>query len=155
MKQLSFIFLFTLAAGLFSAQGQCRGCSKNCTDSQCSDKQTAELTGSVLYGSAKETSEVKACYFHATRRCVTCQAVEAVTKEALKEYYGEKVPFQSIDNDKDGQNLLIKKFKISGPTLLIVKGDKMINLTQEAFMNARTNPDKLKTKIKSAIDSMQ
>lgn len=151
MKQLAFIFLFTFAAGLFSAQAQCNGCSKTCVGSGCGDKQTAELT----YGAAKETCGVKAYYFHATRRCVTCQAVEAVTKEALKQYYGEKVSFQSIDNDKDGQNPLIKKFKVSGQTLLIIKGDQIVNLTQDAFMNARTNPDKLKAKIKSTIDSMQ
>jgi len=143
MKQLIFIFIFAMLGSLVSARAQC--CSK----------AVAELTESVSFGAEKETSGVKAYYFHATRRCATCQAVEAVTKEALKEYYGEKVTFQSINQDEDSKNPLIKKFRVSGQALLIVKGDKVVNLTNEAFLNARTNPDKLKAKIKSTIDLMQ
>ena len=38
---------------------------------------------------------VEVYYFHATKRCVTCEAVEAVTKEALKEYYGDKIKIKA------------------------------------------------------------
>jgi hypothetical protein len=49
---------------------------------------------------------------------------------------------------------LIEKYKVGGQTLLIIKGDKVVNITNDAFMNARTNPDKLKAKIKLTVDSM-
>lgn len=103
---------------------------------------------------AKSITNVKTYYFHATRRCETCQAVETVAKEAIKEYYGNKVAFTSINRDDEKDNPMIKKYKVSGQTLLIIKGDKVVNLTNYAFMNARTNPDKLKAKIKATIDSM-
>ena len=74
--------------------------------------------------------------------------------EAIKEYYGNKVSFVIINREEEKNNLLIKKHKISGQTLLIICGEKVVNLTNEAFLNARTNPDKLKIKIKSTIDSM-
>ncbi|HZJ80456.1 MAG TPA: nitrophenyl compound nitroreductase subunit ArsF family protein [Dysgonamonadaceae bacterium] len=102
----------------------------------------------------KETDEVKAYYFHATRRCATCQAVEDVSKEAIKEYYGEKITFESINRDEEKDNSLMNKYKVSGQTLLIVKGNNKVDLTNYAFLNARTNPDKFKSKLKSTIDSM-
>lgn len=97
---------------------------------------------------------VEVYYFHATNRCVTCEAVEAVTKEALKQYYGNKIALKSINSEVDKSNPLIKKHKVSGQTLLVLKGDKAENLTNFAFMNARTNPDKLKEKIKETVDKM-
>ncbi|MFY9151658.1 MAG: nitrophenyl compound nitroreductase subunit ArsF family protein [Prolixibacteraceae bacterium] len=97
---------------------------------------------------------VEVYYFHATNRCVTCEAVEAVTKEALKQFYGDQIVLKSINREEDKTNPLIKKHKIAGQTLLILKGDKAENLTNFAFMNARTNPDKLKKKIKETIEKM-
>lgn len=141
MKQLILISVFTLLVGTISASAQCCGA------------KVADLANPASVDQTDEAG-VKAYYFHATRRCVTCQAVETVTKEALKEYYGGKVIFQSIDRDEDSKNPLIKKYKVNGQTLLIVKGDKTVNLTNDAFLNARTNPDKLKAKIKSTIDPM-
>jgi hypothetical protein len=98
---------------------------------------------------------VEVYYFHSTNRCVTCMAVEEVTKEALKQYYGDQITLKSINSDEDKTNPLIKKHKIAGQTLLILKGNKAENLTSFAFMNARTNPDKLKSKIKETIDKME
>jgi len=80
--------------------------------------------------------------------------VEAVTKEAIKEYYGDKVTFESINREEEKDNPLVAKYKISGQTLLIINGDKKVDLTNNAFLNARTNPDKLKSKLKSTIDAM-
>ncbi|HBL74080.1 MAG: hypothetical protein A2W90_12795 [Bacteroidetes bacterium GWF2_42_66] len=120
-----------------------------------SKNQTDKSSVIVMNANNDDASAVKAYYFHATRRCATCQAVEAVTKEALKEYYGDQVSFQSINREEDSKNPLIEKYKISGQTLLIIKGDKVINLTNEAFLNARIKPDKFKAKLKSTIDSIK
>lgn len=97
---------------------------------------------------------VKVYYFHATARCATCMAVEDVTTKALKEFYGKKVPFESINREKDKDNPLIAKHKVVGQTLLVVSGDQAINLTNDAFLNARTKPEKLKEKLKSTIDPL-
>ena len=37
-----------------------------------------------------KATDVQVFYFHATRRCETCQAVENVSKEAIKEYRFKK-----------------------------------------------------------------
>jgi hypothetical protein len=128
----------------------------NTRQAQCCTKATpsCEANKTITTQAAQLNTDVQAYYFHATRRCATCQAVESVTKESITEYYGDKVVFTSINNEKEKENPMIKKYKVSGQTLLIIKGDKVVNLTNEAFMNARTNPDKLKAKIKATIDSM-
>lgn len=123
---------------------------------QFSNSALAENSTSTKVASAEiqKSSDVKAYYFHATRRCVTCEAVEKVSKQAIKEYYGDKVTFESINREKEKDNPLVAKYKISGTTLLIVNGDKKVDVTNDAFLNALTKPDKLKSKLKSTIDSM-
>lgn len=117
-------------------------------------KPCDETKASACAQNAKDVTGVTAYYFHATRRCATCQAVEDVTKEVLKDAFDSKIPFTSIDREQDKKNALLKKYKISGQTLLIIKGDKVVNLTNEAFLYARTDPDKFKEKLKSTIESM-
>ena len=106
------------------------------------------------YKANLNSKDVKVYYFHATARCATCKAVEAVTQKTLKDSYGDKIPFASIDREKEKDNPLIKKYKVSGQTLIVVSGDKVVDLTNDAFLNARTKPEKLTSKIKSTIDKM-
>jgi len=123
---------------------------------QCCKASTANKSSGTKVNCCEnqKSNDVKVYYFHATRRCVTCQAVEAVSKKAIKEYYGDKVIFESINGEKAQNKKLVAKYKISGTALLVVNGDKIMNLTNDAFLNARNNPDKLKSKLKSTIDSM-
>jgi len=101
-----------------------------------------------------EQEAVEVYYFHLTRRCITCNAIESVTKKALTEYYGDKVQFFSYNLDKPDSKNIARKFKVSGQTLLIVGGKERINITNEGFMHARNSPDKLKEIIKSKIDPL-
>ena len=93
-------------------------------------------------------NKVDAYYFHNTSRCVTCKAVEAEAKADLESLYGKLVTFTALNLEEDSTNPIAEKLKISGQTLLIVKGDQKINLTNEGFMYARTNPAKFKKIIK-------
>lgn len=146
MKKLISTLSFILFIGVIATFAQC--CNGATAENSSSTKAT------VCCAETQKKGEVKAYYFHATRRCVTCEAVEKVSKEAIKEYYGDKVSFESINGEKERTNPLVEKYKISGTALLIVNGDKTVNLTNDAFMNARNNPAKLKSKLKSTIDSM-
>ena len=98
---------------------------------------------------------VEVYYFHATNRCVTCQAVEDVTREALKQNYGNQIQLKSINSDEESSKPLLKKYKVAGQSLLILKGNKIEDLTSFAFLNARTKPEQLKEKIKKTIDKME
>ena len=115
------------------------------------DAQNGEKENSVIIS---EQKAVEVYYFHLSRRCITCNAIESVTKQALEEYYGEKVQFFSYNLDKPDSKNIARKFQVSGQTLLIVGGKERINLTNEGFMHARNSPDKLKEIIKSKIDPL-
>ena len=115
---------------------------------------TAQSQNNNAQASIKTNSNVEVYYFHMTRRCLTCQAVEKVTKDALTEYYGNKVRFAEYNLEEEAGEEKGKDLEVSGQTLLIVSGYTKINLTNEAFMYARSNPDKLKQLIKEKVDGL-
>jgi len=100
------------------------------------------------------SDNVEVYYFHYTRRCLTCQAVETVSGEAVKELFGDRVPFLEINLDEEDGKDKAKELGISSQALLIVNGDKKINITNEGFLNARSNPAKLKQIISDHITPM-
>lgn len=100
------------------------------------------------------TGEVEVYYFHYTRRCVTCQSVENVSREAVAELYGNNVVFSDFNLEEEKGMQVGEQLGVSGQTLLIVSGNTKINITNEGFLNARSNPDKLKQIIKEKIDPL-
>lgn len=108
---------------------------------------------------AADSGKVEAYYFHFTSRCVTCKTVEAQAKEDLEKLYPEqfkagKITFQAINLDDASSTAIAEKLKVSGQSLLLVKGSKQINITNEGFMYARSNPDKFKEIIKEKVDGL-
>jgi hypothetical protein len=100
------------------------------------------------------SQKVEVFYFHYTRRCATCVAVENVSREAVAELYGEKVSFEEFNLDEEKGKEKGVEFEVPGQSLLIVAGDTKIDITNEGFMNARINPEKLKAIIKEKIDPL-
>jgi hypothetical protein len=123
---------------------------------------TVTLFGSSCSGNTEEkqsqqqdnTGEVEVYYFHNTRRCATCKAVERETEKALKELYGDKVRFLTYNLEEAEGEKKAEEIGISGQTLIIVSGETRINITTEAFMNARYKPSELKKIIKESIDPL-
>lgn len=119
-------------------------------NSQPKEKQEASL---------EISEDIQVFYFHNTKRCETCNAVEDETKVALEMFYGEKmkegsIDFTSLNLEEDEGKSMAEALQVSGQTLLIVKGESHINLTNEGFLNARTNPTKFHEIIKTQIDKL-
>ena len=100
------------------------------------------------------SDKVEAYYFHFSSRCVTCKTVEAEAKADIESLYGGKVTFHAVNLDDESSKALAEKLQIAGQTLLIVKGDTKINITNEGFMYARNNPEKFKLVIKEKVDGL-
>lgn len=123
---------------------------------------TIIMFGSSCSGNAGEkqsrqqdsNGEVEVYYFHNTRRCATCKAVEQESEKALKELYGDKVRFLTYNLEEAEGEQKADELGISGQTLIIVNGETKINITTEAFMNARYKPSELKKIIKESIDPL-
>ncbi len=121
-------------------------------DACCSSAKEELVEETPCCDKSQEEVQMTAYYFHATRRCATCQAVEKVSKEYIEANYEGIVNFISINREENQNKELVEKYEIAGQTLLIVFGDEVVNLTTDAFMNARSNPEKLEEIIKNTID---
>jgi hypothetical protein len=107
----------------------------------------------------KSSGKIEAYYFHFTSRCTTCKTIEASTKENLETLYPNLVKqglitFQSINLEEASGETLAKRLGVSGQTLLLVKGDEKINLTNEGFMYAVVKPGKFKEIINEKVDGL-
>jgi hypothetical protein len=139
MKKL---LLITFAIAIFAGNYAC--------NAQTTNKEEAK---------SSVAQRVDVYYFHSTRRCVTCNAVEAEAKKALETLYPEQlkngtISFASINLDEAENKPLAQKCKAAGTALIVISGEKRTDLTSQGFMNARSNPDKLKEEIKKAIDPL-
>ncbi|MCB0807578.1 MAG: thioredoxin [Bacteroidales bacterium] len=114
---------------------------------------------------AQETNEesLTVYYFHNTRRCATCNAIEEKTKETLENnFHGMmekgKIKFVVLNAEEDENEAIVEKYEIWGSSLLLVKksdgNERVENLTDFAFANARTNPDKFVTGLQAEIEKM-
>ena len=112
------------------------------------------FTPVLAFSQTSNSAKIEAYYFHNATRCNTCRTVEAEAKADLKELYGEKVTFQALNLEEKSTDAIAEKLKVSGQTLLVVKGDKQINLTNEGFLYAVTNPEKFKKIIKEKVDPL-
>ena len=135
MKIFNFFVVFFIIAGFHAS---CNGQVSN-------EDNQAKIS---------KTDKVEVFYFHYTRRCITCQAVENESKKAVEELYMGKVSFAGYNLEEPSGEQKGKELGVSGQSLLIVKGDTKINITNEGFMNARSNPEKLKEIIKEKIDPL-
>ncbi|MFO8087805.1 MAG: nitrophenyl compound nitroreductase subunit ArsF family protein [Bacteroidales bacterium] len=104
--------------------------------------------------SVTNADEVTVYYFHNARRCATCRVVEAESKKAVHDLYGDKVDFKIYNLESDAGEQKAKEIDVAGQSLLIVGGSEKINITNEAFMHARNNPQKLKQIIKEKTDPL-
>jgi hypothetical protein len=109
--------------------------------------------------SVTTVDNIEVFYFHLTRRCVTCQAVENVSRDAVQELYPEeissgKIVFRSLNIENQENEAVAEKVRATGQCLLVVSGDTRVDLTSEGFMYARSKPEKLKDALKKAIDPL-
>lgn len=106
-----------------------------------------------------KSQNVEVYYFHFTNRCMTCNTVEAEAKKNVASLYPElykqgRVSFKALNLDEKSTDAVAERLKVSGQTLLIVSGSKQENITNDAFLYARSSPEKLRAEMKSNIDKM-
>jgi len=106
-----------------------------------------------------KSGDVEVYYFHMTTRCVTCKTVEAEARKNVEMLYADKVKAGKISftalnlEDATGKSMG-EKLGVNSQTLLIVKGDEKINITNEGFLYAVSQPQKFTEVMKSKIDPL-
>ena len=131
----------------------------SCNTHTPADQNTEVQKTDVQKSETVSSEELQVYYFHNTKRCATCNAVEDETKVALEMFYEGNMQdgtmnFTSLNLEDEEGEKMAQTLQVSGQTLLIVKGDSRVNLTNEGFMNARTNPTKFHEILKTQIDQL-
>ena len=100
-------------------------------------------------------------YFHATMRCPTCLAVEEQTKKTLDDSFSDDMKSGVIQlkvlNLEDKENkALTEKFEIGWSSLILYvpENGKSVNLTEDAFANARSHPDDFRAELEKKIKEL-
>ena len=111
-------------------------------------------------GQAGKTN-VEVYYFHATMRCPTCLAVEEQTRKTLDENFAEEMKAGTVKlivlNLEEKENkALTEKFEIGWSSLILYlpQSEKSVNLTEDAFANARSHPDDFREELEQEIKSL-
>jgi hypothetical protein len=110
-------------------------------------------------GEANGNNAVIVYYFHSEHRCPTCLAVEAETKATIESSFKKKVEagklkLEIVNVDLGSSKVVCEKYKVYGSSLLLVKGDNVINLTSMAFANARKNAEKFRQDLQTEINNL-
>jgi hypothetical protein len=106
-----------------------------------------------------KNGDVEVYYFHMTTRCITCKTVEAEARKNVEMLYSEqvkagKISFTALNLEEATGKSVSEKLGVNSQTLLIVKGDQKINITNEGFLYAVSQPQKFTEVMKSKIDPL-
>jgi hypothetical protein len=121
----------------------------------CSNAQTNQKP----YDAVSADSDVEVYYFHMTMRCTTCKTVESEARKNVEMLYADQVKagrisFIALNLEEATGKSMGEKLGVNSQTLLIVKGDLKINITNEGFLYAVSKPQKFTEIMKSKIDPL-
>jgi hypothetical protein len=104
-------------------------------------------------------NDIEVYYFHMTVRCATCLAVEAEARKNINILYPDqvkkgKIIFTALNIEESSGKSMGVRLGVNSQALLIVKGDQKINITNEGFLYAVSQPQKFTEIMKSKIDPL-
>ena len=112
----------------------------------------SEAQNTKQTSSTTSEAKIEVIQFHSEHRCMTCNKIEALTKEALIAY--PNIPFSLVNVDDKKNEKKAEQFEATGTALFLYNpktGEKK-DLTEFAFMNAG-NQEKFIEGLKKEIDS--
>jgi hypothetical protein len=122
----------------------------------CNSQDTNKLKETNIVNDTISSNIIQVYYFHGSIRCHTCDSVDENTHQYLKEFFLDKIEkgeiiYKSINIDENEREDLINKYEIYGQTLLFIKGEKVINETENAFQYVTTDAEKWKKIVEDRI----
>lgn len=129
------------------------------------------IVGVVSFAQGKSTQAAKAAngnvvevmYFHGKQRCVTCLAIEKLTKEVVEKDFAKevkqgKVRYREIDISTAEGEKIADRYEVTWSSLFVNqwKGKKETrnNMTKFGFANARKDPDAFKAGLRNKINEL-
>lgn len=112
---------------------------------------------------ATQKDVIEVIYFHGKQRCISCNAIEKLTREVIDkdfitQFKDGKIIFKVIDiSTKEGEKTA-DKYEVTWSSLFINKWkdgeETKNNLTDFGFSYAKGSPDVFKAGVKKKIDEL-
>jgi len=148
MKKLKYLLSMFVVFAFLSA------CSNNETkENNKSTDEVAEEVKNEIPTDIVKVEKASLVYFHYTKRCATCNAIKSVSEEVEEAYTGE-VDYTEYNLDETEGEEMGEKLSADGQTYFLLYGENKFDLTEEAFLNAKSNPGKFKEIIKKRLDAV-
>jgi len=105
--------------------------------------------------SKTETATIQVIQFHSEHRCMTCNLIEKLTKETLQKF--PTIPFLLVNVDDKKNEKMAEQFEATGTALFLYnpKTGKKKDLTDFAFMNAKSDSKKFKDGLEKEINAFK
>lgn len=126
----------------------------------CGNNQNANAQTSTK---ATQKDVIEVIYFHGKQRCITCNAIEKLTKEVVEKDFAQqlkdgKITFKIVDiSTKEGEKIA-DKYEVTWSSLYINKWkdgkEAKNNMTDFGFSYAKGSPDVFKAGVKKKIDEL-
>lgn len=106
---------------------------------------------------------VEVLYFHGKQRCITCNAIEKLTKEVVDKDFGQqlqegKIVFKVIDISTEEGEKMADKYEVTWSSLYVNKWkdgkEVKNNMTDFGFSYAKSSPDVFKAGVKQKISDL-
>lgn len=101
------------------------------------------------------TTEIQLVQFHTEHRCITCNNIEKLSKETIKGNEAISFVLFNVDDEKNAK--VAEQFEATGTSLYLYnsKNKATKDLTEMAFMYAKTEGDKFKTELQKEISAFK
>lgn len=124
----------------------------------CGNTKKSKTTDST---NQEKKDRVEVLYFHGKQRCLTCNAIEKLSKEVVdtlfaKELKEGKVIYKTVDISEKENEVLANKYEVTWSSLFINKWkegkETLVNMTEFAFTHATSSPATFKEGVKKKIE---
>lgn len=116
-----------------------------------SGSSTNKQAATVIKQSADITEVL---YFHGKKRCITCNAIEHLTKEVVDSLNNNKVVLKIIDISQPENEAIANQYEVTWSSLILNRNGKTENLTDMGFGYAKNKPSEFKEKLVEAIEKI-
>lgn len=102
----------------------------------------------------KATNGIVTLYsFHTNKRCITCRAIEKLTREVVAEMNNDKIQLEVLNISDKWNEAIAEKYEVTWTSLIADNGTRN-DLTKMGFSYAKNQPEVFKAKLKEELIKM-
>ncbi|MEG0518555.1 MAG: nitrophenyl compound nitroreductase subunit ArsF family protein [Bacteroidales bacterium] len=123
-----------------------------CVLFSCGSGSSTNTQAATVIKQSTDVTEV--LYFHGKKRCITCNAIEHLTKEVVDSLNNHKIILKIIDISQPENEAIANQYEVTWSSLILSRNGTTENLTDMGFSYAKNKPAEFKEKLVEAIEKI-